>query len=143
MHVPAQDHRATPDVPRERRTVAEPLVEMIVAMLDPILAVDDLMRVGADPAIRALDLTLAARVPTLAGADPAIRALDPTLAVDDLMRVGADPAIRALDPTLAARVPSALMWHARYRLKSWSDVEPPSTDGARVGAGSRARAQCT
>ena len=136
MHVLAQDHRATPDVPRERRTVAEPLVEMIVAMLDPTLAVDDLMRVGADPAIRALD-------PTLAGADLVIRALDPTLAVDDLMRVGADPAIRALDPTLAARVPSALMWHARYRLKSWSDVEPPSTDGARVGAGSRARAQCT
>ena len=123
---------------------------MIVAMLDPTLAVDDLMRVGADPAIRALDPTLAARVPTLAGADLVIRALDPTLAVDDLMRVGADPAIRALDPTLAARVPtlaarvpSALMWHARYRLKSWSDVEPPSTDGARVGAGSRARAQCT
>ena len=101
MHVLAKDHRATPDVPRERRTVAEPLVEMIVAMLDP------------------------------------------TLAVDDLMRVGADPAIRELDPTLAARVPSALMWHARYRLKSWSDVEPPSTDAARGGAGWRARARCT
>ena len=95
---------------------------MIVAVLDPTLAVLD---------------------PTLAVLDPTLAVLDPTLAVRALVIKALDPTLAGADPTLAVRARSALTLHARCRLKSWSDVEPPSTDAARGGAGWRARARCT